>query len=345
MKKLVIFNLRVDPSSPILGASIDWIEGFKNHFEITDVVSTYVDKNFRLENTRILEIGGGSLGARFLAILKLFKFALFLIPKRKEYVVFHHMSPRTAVFPGILFKVFGINQGLWYSHSSRPLALKLAIRIVDYIFSSEKNSFPITSFKAHFVGHGISLKKFGDVQLTKRRSSSVLFLGRLSRIKNLHKLIDAVAMLEEKIPITLIGPQSDKEYLEELEKSASKKNVTLIIKDSVNHDEVSQNMQQFKYFYSGMEKSVDKSALEAAISGCLVLTTDLGTQDLSGMKEVWDNCATIDFQTVDKQIEFLENLGQKELASLQEIVRSEAIAKNNLEKNISQICAIMESER
>jgi glycosyltransferase involved in cell wall biosynthesis len=342
MKKLIIFNLQTDPSSPVLGAAIDWIEAFKTHFEVTDIVSTHVGTNVSLKNTKILEIVGGNLRARFIAITRLLRFALHLIPNRRDYVVFHHMSPRTAVFPGILFKMFGIPQSLWYSHSSKPITLKISSRVVDWIFSSEENSLPIRSSKAHFVGHGIPLNKFENFQSMKRRESAVIFLGRLSRIKNLRNIIEEIALLENKIPITLIGPQSDKVYLEELKEVAFEKNIDLTIKDYVSHDQVNSIMNRFKYFYSGMEESVDKSALEAAISGCLVLTTDIGTQDLSGMKEIWNTFTHIDNPTIHKQIQILEGLNAEELFSLQKKVQSEAIKKNSLEKTISKISSVME---
>jgi len=341
MKKLVIFNLRTDPASSVLGASIDWIEAFRDHFLVTDVVSTHVGKDVQLKNVRILELGGGSTRARIRAILMLFKFGIYLIVRRKEYLVFHHMSPRTAVFPGILFMIFGIPQGLWYSHSSRPLALRLSARIVDFIFSSEENSLPLKVQNTHFVGHGISLKRFGTNQPLGSRTWAILFVGRISPIKKLTHLIDEVALLGKKLPIMLIGPQSDMKYIEELKNCASAQNVSLTIDKPVNYDDVHSVMKKFKYFYSGMRNSVDKSALEAAMSGCLVLTIDSGTQDLSGMKRVWEKFVSSDISTIHNQIELLESLEEREIKVLQETVRNESIRRNSLEDTIARIASIM----
>jgi len=345
MKKLVIFNLRTDPASSVLGASIDWIEAFRDHFLVTDVVSTHVGKNVDLENVKILELGGGSTGARVKAVFRLFKFAIHIIRRRKEYLVFHHMSPRTAVFPGLLFMFFGIPQGLWYSHSSRPFSLRLSARIVDVIFSSEENSLPLSVQNAHFVGHGISLKRFGTNQSIDSRNNAILFIGRISPIKNLTNLINEVALLGKRLPIVLIGPQSDKKYIEYLRDCASTHKVSLKIKGSVNYSEVHSVMKQFKYFYSGMKNSVDKSALEAAMSGCLVLTTDLGTQELSGMKQAWELFVSDDVTNIHNQIEHLESLGAREINSLQEIVRNQSIRRNSLEDTIARIASIMKASQ
>ena len=345
MRKLVIFNLRTDPTSSVLGASMDWIEAFREHFNVTDVVSTHVGKSAHLEGIQILEIGGGSIGARFVALKRLFNFAFHLILNKRDYFVFHHMSPRTAVFPGVLFKIFGIPQGLWYSHSSKPLALRLSSYIVDWVFSSETNSLPLRVQNSHFVGHGISLNRFDASQLITKRERAVLFVGRISQIKNLTYLINELASLSEMIPITLIGPQSDKSYVKELRALASKLGVSLTIKDPISYDEVNSIMKKFKYFYSGMNNSVDKSALEAAISGCLVLTTDLGTQELSGMKKVWDITASREILSIQNQIKALESLGEKDLITFQELVRNESTRQNSLEKTISKISSIMKESK
>ena len=100
-------------------------------------------------------------------------------------------------------------------------------------------------------------------------------------------------------------------------------------------------MKKYKYFYSGMKNSVDKSALEASISGCLVLTTDVGTQELSGMKRAWQTITPTAIAEVRNQIKALESLSRKELDDFREIVRREAMLQNSLEKTISQISLIM----
>lgn len=344
MKKLVIFNLATDPENKVLGASIDWIEAFKDHFLVTDVVSTHVGRNFKLEHTKVLELGGGSLLSRGIAVMRLFRFAVNLISRKKDYFIFHHMSPRTAVFPGVLFKIFGIPQALWYSHSSKPITLKVALRIVDNLFSSESHSFPYDSKKLHFVGHGISLKRFNSNIQSKNRIRSILFMGRISEIKNLDKLIDENALSNAKLPIKLIGPIASKEYKHEIMNRAFQKSIELEVQDPVNYEEVGRIMNQYKYFYAGMMNSVDKSALEAAISGCFVLTTDIGTQELSGMKLIWEQLNRNVSGSIKEQIELLESLQEQQLSSFREISKTWAISKNALGNTIAQISSVMKKD-
>lgn len=345
MKKLVIFNLQTDPSSPTLGFTLDWIKGFQSHFLVTDVVSTHVGERLKLGKVRILELGGGDAQSRIIAFLKLFKFALGLIPKRNEYYVFHHMSPRTAVFPGILFKIFGIPQALWYSHHAKPVSLRVAVHIVNQIFSSEKKSFPIVSNRTYFVGHGIPLSRFTKVNLVEERLNEILCVGRISSVKNLDILLREVSLLQNKIPITLLGPNTDRNYADKLKSDASNLGVTLVIHGPVNYEQVHSVMRKYKYLYTGTQNSVDKSALEAAISGCLVLTTYEGVQELSGMTRVWDALRTKIPDTIHKQIEVLESVEDDQFSILRELVQIESRQRNDLDKTVFKMSSIMKSEK
>lgn len=341
MKKLVIFNLRTDESSDVLGAAIDWIKEFEENFIVTDVVSTHVGVHSINPKIKVLEIGGGNFVSRIRALFRLIIFAVRIIRHKNQYFVFHHMSPRTAVFPGILFRINRIPQGLWYSHSTKPLSLKLSVRIVTWIFSSEPNSFPIKNCHTNFVGHGISLKRFGVEENERTRNEGVLFVGRISPIKNLISVIEQISILEEKPRLTLIGPQHDVAYVEALKQTAQSLNVELSIEKPITYEEVNSRMLQYKFFYSGMNNSVDKSALEAAISGCLILSTDDGTLELSGMKRAWDVFFPERPKIIADQISILTRLSKQEYLDFRRIVMNEAARRNSLENTIKKIADVM----
>ena len=104
-----------------------------------------------------------------------------------------------------------------------------------------------------------------------------------------------------------------------------------------------QQEHQFKYFYSGMKNSVDKSALEAAISGCLVISTENGTLHLSGMRKAWDEFQLAIPNSIQGQIMQLEELKNQDISLFQQIAQADAISKNGIEKTIHQIAKIMKS--
>jgi hypothetical protein len=117
--RIVIFNLSMNLDNHVLANTNLWVNEFSKHFERVHVYSTHVGRYSVPNNVCVEEIGGGSFRKRAVALAKLTFIAFKLYKVRKDVVVFHHQSPRTAVYPGIIFRIFGVNQGLWYSHSSR----------------------------------------------------------------------------------------------------------------------------------------------------------------------------------------------------------------------------------
>jgi len=345
MQKLLIFNLETNSESPVLAVGIDWIVELSKHFDSTEVGSTHVGKRNELGKIRVEEIGGGNLLKRFRAILRLGRLSVPLIFHRGEYFVFHHMSPRTAVFPGIIFRMIGIPQGLWYSHASKPISLRIAKKTVNYIFTSTQKSFPIHSNKISIVGHGIPIKKFKGIRGTVRRTGAILYLGRISPVKQLNFLIEELSRVRSQLPVVFVGSEDQSAYARELNMMAKKAQINLTINKSINYSEVPQMMSSFKYFYSGTRGSVDKVALEAAIAGCLILSVEQITLDLTGMSSGWAFIKQKTPQNIADQIRFLESLEDGELRKLQKIVTEECIEKNNLNSTVTKIVQVLKSKK
>lgn len=345
VQKLLIFNLETNSESPVLAVGIDWIIELNKHFDTTEVGSTHLGKRNEIGKIRVEEIGGGNLLKRLRAILRLSRLSVPLIFHRGEYFVFHHMSPRTAVFPGIIFRMIGIPQGLWYSHASKPISLRIAKRTVNYIFTSTKKSFPIHSNKITIVGHGIPIRKFKGVKGKVKRTGAILYLGRISPVKRLIFLMEELSRLSPQLPVVFVGSDDQSEYARELNLIAKNAQINLTINKSINYSEVPQMMSSFKYFYSGTRGSVDKAALEAAIAGCLILSAEQITLDLTGMSAGWAFIKQKTPQSIADQIRLLESLEDDELHKLRKIVTEECIKKNNLESTVTKIVQVLKSKR
>jgi glycosyltransferase involved in cell wall biosynthesis len=347
MRQLIIFNLETDSNSKLLGASIDWINSFRSHFQVTDLVSTHVGNTSGLEGIRITELGGGTPKAKIFALFKLMKIGIRIVHHREEYFAFHHMSPRTAVFPGIILKMFGVSQGLWYSHAARPLSLKISRFLVDWIFSSESNSLPFKTKKARFVGHGISLDRFNpnSGNNDEERDNSVLFVGRIAKVKRIENIIVELGKTTRKPKLTLVGPRPDINYIRKLDNLALSHSIEVRYLDSMEYGEVPEVMRKYKYFYTGTENSVDKAALEAAICGCLVLSTYSGTLELTGMKREWMNLYSKVPGSIHDQINQLDILAIRQVREMQKRITQFAGQNNDLKGTICKIAAIMQDEQ
>lgn len=205
--------------------------------------------------------------------------------ERKNYdTVFVHMNPIYVVFGGLLWRIWDKKIGLWYAHKQVDLKLRIAEKFANIIFTVARGSFVLQTRKLNIVGHGIPFDFF------KKRAPSVIHekfriisVGRISPIKNLETLIEAVNILRDKnIAIdTLIvgGPahKGDEEYLEKLKNKVSEKKD----EDSVMFTGSIPNNKIREYYWKSdlsinlcPTGGVDKAVLESIASGLLVLVSN-----------------------------------------------------------------------
>ncbi len=345
--ELVIFNLSMDLDNHVLANTNLWVNEFSKHFNKVHVFSTHVGRYAVSENVYVEELGGGTLRKRIVALAKISSILIKLFKVRRDLVVFHHQSPRTAIYPGVVLKAMGAKQGLWYSHSTIPPSLIGGNKIVDYLFSSSEESLPLKSAKSKFMGHGVDTQKALKVESvgTKNRSG-ILFLGRIDRIKKLEECVTAIensGYLDSEL--TLVGPTlSSTEYLKEIIDLAECKKVQLIYEPPIEHDLVFQKMANYNMFFAGMRNSVDKSCLEAAACGCLVITADASSAELSGMKLFWKELFDFDYlPNVGEQIKLIREMNFETLEIYRLKVQKHAIENNSADQLISRISNVLKS--
>jgi glycosyltransferase involved in cell wall biosynthesis len=126
----------------------------------------------------------------------------------------------------------------------------VAEKLVDIIFTSSQESFRLVSSKVNFMGHGINLEEF-KVENQKNiidNIFNIIYVGRVSLIKNQKLLIEAVNILVNQyniknIKINLIGGASnskDEDYIAELKRLIEKYKLSNFINflGSVPHREI-----------------------------------------------------------------------------------------------------------
>ncbi len=342
-KRLYVFNLETNINNPILSFTHDWILNFANQVDKVFVYSTHVGKHKLPKNVEVNEIGGGNFYQKVRALFRLTKSAFAIIRFRKDSIVFHHMSTRTSVFPGILIRLAGVNQGLWYSHSAKPISLRVAARIADVIISSTDGSFPLCSSKIAYVGHGIDLSKSEEILLNAPKSRrGVVSLGRITSVKNLDKLLVSLSKLNTKYDVTFIGPSDKNKVVDKkLMSLAGDAKVNLAINPQISHDEVLGKLAKFSIYYTGTPRSVDKSTIEAASVGCFVVTMEKAAQELTGMKQIWEELDQPENLSIDEQIRELEKLTEYEQVELRKLLHNQSVSKNNVTNTTQKILTII----
>ena len=305
---VVIYNLITDENDPVTAFAVDWIKAFAEISDQVVVFSTHVGTYKAPSNVTVIELGGGTAKKRLFGLLKLYRSAIYVSNIRGRKIVFHHMSEKTAFLVGPILRILGIKQGLWYSHNRKSNVLISASKFVNYIFSPTANSFPIETSKIRPVGHGINMSRFQKNGNSTLNRTGIVSLGRISKVKNLEVIIDALSQVSPPRPsLTLIGPiMEEDKYVEALIKRAKDSDVQLTLEDGISYSQVPKVISQYSMAFSGSPNTVDKSVLEAAAVGCFVLSENEFVLELTGMNRVWNSIGIEIPLELSNQIEILK---------------------------------------
>jgi glycosyltransferase involved in cell wall biosynthesis len=282
--QIVIYNLEMDITSKVLAVNIDWVESFAKNFKNVTVFTVHKGPFTVSENVEVIELGGGTLTLRIRAGLRLLLSFFRFLPVIRQVVVFHHMSSMTASTIGILYRLFKVPQGLWYSHSHADIFLRSSKLWIKYYFSTSAESFPIKSTRLHAIGHGIPTGKFG-LYSNRLQRDGIVTVGRIVSIKKIERIIEAISISKRPdIPLYLIGEYDvNDDYYKKLVSLASSLKVEVFFLGSISYIDLPEALSHYSMIFSGTPKSIDKALIEGAASGCYVLSENISAISLTGM--------------------------------------------------------------
>ena len=246
--KLLLCTQVVDKNDPVLGFFVRWIEEFKKHCEV-EVIS-------------LKTLGRGGKIMRTWRLLRR--------ASAGQYdAVFVHMNPEYLVAAGWLWKLRGKKTGLWYTHKSVDLKLRIAERFADIIFTASKESFRLPSSKVRVMGHGIDTDFFcPDPGVV--RTEHLLSVGRLMPSKR-HDLAIRIASGQGRT-LRIAGEGPERKNLEAL---AQKLGARVQFLGPLTQVQLRNEYRRAALLIHRSETgSLDKVVLEAAACGLPVDTTD-----------------------------------------------------------------------
>ncbi|MDD3284443.1 MAG: glycosyltransferase family 4 protein [Patescibacteria group bacterium] len=223
--KLLICTQKVDKNDGVLGFFHNWIIEFTKHCEKVVVICLFQGEYDFPKNVEVLSLGKENGESRLKYIFRFYK---YIWKYRKEYDnVFVHMNSEYVILGGIFWKFLNKKIYLWYVHKSKNIYLRIVNIFVKNIFTSSKESCLIKSKKIIFLGHGVDLNIFRKINIEKDKNLyKLLYVGRISPIKNLDILIEVFNILKKdslinNLSLTIVGDvvyESDRGYLNNIKK-------------------------------------------------------------------------------------------------------------------------------
>ncbi|TAK59248.1 glycosyltransferase [Patescibacteria group bacterium] len=273
--KLLLVTQIVDRDDAILGFFHRWIEEFSKHVESIEVICLKEGKHNLPSNVRVHSLGKEQTTIIYdSGLLKRIGYSvrfLYLIWKlRKNYdTVLVHMNPEYVILGGLFWKSWKKSIGLWYTHKSVDLKLRVAELFVDVIFTASKESFRLPSKKLQVMGHGIDTEFFAPDEKVSR-GNHLLSVGRLMPTKR-HDLAIRVAK-DAGVALRIAGEGVERERLTAL---ARELGVQVTFLGGLTQLGLRDEYRiATKLIHRSETGSLDKVVLEAAACGCLVDSTD-----------------------------------------------------------------------
>lgn len=283
--KLLIVTQKVDKNDENLGPFYYWFEEFRKHCSSVVVIAASRGSSSPPEGVDVFTFGKDEGRGRIRRIWKFWElFSRYFA--QSDAVLFHQIPEFVlAASPFILSCRRPI--GLWYAHKSVTTRLKIAERMVDYIFTSSAEGFRLPSKKVFNVGQAIRTDFFAPAPgfgNPARQGLRLITVGRIAPIKNYEAIIGACALLKEKWPrswsLSIVGGPMlarDKEYLGSLKKMIEEKGLGSYVSfyGSRPYAELPDILREHDMFLNTSGTgSLDKAILDAMSSGLTVITSN-----------------------------------------------------------------------
>ena len=355
--KLLICTQKVDINDDLLGFFHSWIAEFAKNCEQITVICLYKGEYDLPDNVRVLSLGKEKVNQesriKNQGIVKLFYFFNFykyIWQERKNYdSVFVHMNSVYVLLGGLFWRIWRKKVGLWHAHGHTPWELKIAERLVGNIFTASKESMRLESKKVRIMGHGIDVSQFKNKNLKRKINEfKIIYVGRISKIKNQELLVRALNILINKnniknIKVGLIGsPASlkDIEYSEKIKQIIKKFNLENYIEFKGSVPNININK-----IYNESDLSInlcptggmDKAVLESMASEVLALVLNKTFENLFGKYKNLLMLNNEDEKELAEKIKHIMDIESEERNRIVIELKSAVIKNHNLEKLIINI--------
>ena len=271
-RRLVFATQVVDPSDPVLGATVAKLRALAAELDELVVLADRAVEDVLPENCRVRTFGSGSVAGRagrFLAGLR-----QELSPRPVAVVA--HMVPRYAILSAPLTRPARVPLVLWFTHWKASRTLRLAERLSSAVVSVDRRSFPFPSAKVTGIGHGIDTQAFACVERAQVEPLRAVALGRTSPAKGYEVIAQAASLAGVELEI-----RGTSNTAEERAERARLEALGVSVRSPVPFAEVPALLAGKDVLVDNMrEGALDKVVYEASATGMPALASNSGFDDV-----------------------------------------------------------------
>jgi glycosyltransferase involved in cell wall biosynthesis len=222
--RILLFNLVTDVNHPILGFTTRWIWALAERVERIEVITMHAGQIEMPHNVQVHSVGKEKGYSEPRRLVEFYRHLLHILRNDRIDVCFSHMISLFTVLGAPVLKRKGIPIVTWSAHPSLTWLLKLAHHLSDRMVASLATAYPYKHDKLTVIGQGIDTQLFSpDSQVVPEDPPIILYVGRLSPIKDPPTLLKAVCLLRQRwnkpFRVILLGGSAglrDERYVQSL---------------------------------------------------------------------------------------------------------------------------------
>lgn len=276
---LLVLNYVMDRTHPALSHQVDVVEGLATHFAAVTVLTGASSYGSKFQNIRVISTNWEQ-GKNLRNVLN-FYYHFFLVIRQKKYsAVFSHMTLVQSALVAPILRILKIKHYVWYAHAKKTIFLSWTYFWVDAIITSTRGSCPLRGQKIVYLGQSVNPLQFPQRGSLRFPLTKCVHVGRMDPSKNLGDIISTVEVLRLRFPfltLNLVGNPSTLdsiEYVSELKRSWAKalESGWLTFEGAIPRAQVPEKLLENDVFVHAFSGSLDKSLIEATLTGMPVVT-------------------------------------------------------------------------
>ena len=275
---LLVFNLGMDAAHSTLGHTTAWTNELARRCDHVSVITMFAGDLAVDDNVTVHSLGKELGRSEPRRLVEFYRLVGRVLDDRPIDACFAHMAPLFTVLFAPVARRRGIPVLLWFAHTSVTSTLRVAHALADGCVTATAASFPLPSDKLFVVGHGIDTSLFRPPDKTAPGyETTALSAGRITAIKRVGEMIEAVAILHERgldVSLELIGGAStdaDRACQAELQGSVASLGVQRLVsfRGPVPFYAMPQHYHHGLLSVNLSDGAMDKAILESMASGCI----------------------------------------------------------------------------
>ncbi|MFZ6015898.1 MAG: glycosyltransferase [Patescibacteria group bacterium] len=281
---LLICVEAVDANDPLMGHFTTWLAKAADEFAKITVLALRVgeyDLPANISVHRLKEKYRSGIISRLETLINLYRYS---IKFRKQYnAVFSRGEPKYIIFCGWLWRLMGKKVVLFFAHYKTSRLAKIANKIANVTVTSVPEA--AIGLKAIPIGQAIDSEKFKPRAISHDPHGVKKFLvfGRVSQAKRVVEIVEAFKQANvSDATLTIVGKPLTEEYAQKVRQEIAGAESISWVEESVPYAKVPALYHDYDVLINATPGSLDKTIVEAAMSGLLVIASSNGYGRLLG---------------------------------------------------------------